>query len=445
MCVIIVKDNDQLIDKMQLVRAEELNPDGLGIIWLDTKEVVHTDSDDWAQLLTKRPFIAHFRYATVGAVNKANTHPYRIKGKDEWLMMNGTVPGYGNKECSDTRALADYLSGVSKRKWTEELASHPAVRFLTFNENTGKYRIYNRSLWSKVNNIWYSKTGILESVRIAVYGTLRFGGNNYYNYLSGNSTFIGSGYTANQYPLIISGLPYLVNEPGLGHNVSVDVFTVTNETLEELDALEGHPNWYYRKRVPIKLSSHKGVDERTVSCWIYFNDTVKDWKSRPWHKSYFSSYNYGSYGSRYGYKYDAHSNYVNGKSLTKRVQSALGNGWVKDADGIYRKVEQGTKYDYFYQKSGVFDNVFRIIEYGTQDAVDLIEVDFKSGAYKSLAGKDLSEFGIDIADILLEYGETCSSGQLPLNESNRAEEELNNIILESEKSDDDDYNGWPSM
>ena len=53
-------------------------------------------------LHTERPFIAHFRYATIGKVCKENT-TLRGKNTDELFMMNGTVKGYGNKDMTDKK------------------------------------------------------------------------------------------------------------------------------------------------------------------------------------------------------------------------------------------------------------------------------------------------------------------------------------------------------
>ena len=57
----------------------------------------------------------------------------------------------------------------------------------------------------------------------------------------------------------------MINEKGVGHKVDVDVFKVTDKVLKNLDALEGHPNWYRREQIYIDLKGQK------VLAWIYFN------------------------------------------------------------------------------------------------------------------------------------------------------------------------------
>ena len=90
---------------------------------------------------------------------------------------------------------------------------------------------------------------------------------------------MANGETKDKYPLIISGLPYLIEERGVGYNVDVDVFKVSNTTLKSLDRLEGHPVWYKRKQIDIKTKD--GV----LKCWVYFN--IKETAGgKVYHKSY---------------------------------------------------------------------------------------------------------------------------------------------------------------
>ena len=77
MCVIIVKQSkDKKVSRGVLKTSSKVNPHGLGVVWLDTFEVSYHKSKDYKVLDVDRPYIAHFRYATVGKVNRANTHPF---------------------------------------------------------------------------------------------------------------------------------------------------------------------------------------------------------------------------------------------------------------------------------------------------------------------------------------------------------------------------------
>jgi len=71
----------------------------------------------------------------------------------------------------------------------------------------------------------------------------------------------------------------MVEQKGVGYNVQVDVFKVSDDVLARLDMLEGHPKWYVRKQVPIHV---KG---RTVNCWVYFNPKTIT-KDTQMHKTY---------------------------------------------------------------------------------------------------------------------------------------------------------------
>jgi len=264
MCIIIIKQKGKQLAKDVAKTSARINPHGLGIIWLDTFEVSLHESKEFKILDTDRPFIAHFRYATIGAITKANTHPFRCgSNSNEWLMMNGTIKGLGSVEMSDSRELALLLGEFPRHTWKSELEKYDC-RFVTINTRNRTFQIYNQEQWIQRDGVWYSKDNVLETNYVAVYGTLKKGYSNYWNYLS-SSTHVGSGVTKDKYPLLIQGLPYLVNKRGTGHNVEVDVFSVSESTFSALDRLEGHPKWYRRELVDIKM---KNV---TIKCWIYFN------------------------------------------------------------------------------------------------------------------------------------------------------------------------------
>ena len=278
MCVIIIKQSGKTVPQEVAKTSAKINPHGLGVIWLDTFDVTYHKSADYKVLDTDRPFIAHFRFATVGAINKDNTHPFRCgNNKQEWLMMNGTIKALGNHKQSDSRILADSLGRIARHKWKRELERYDC-RFVTINTHCRTFQIYNKELWVQKDGVWYSKDNVIQDNLVAVYGTLKKDYSNYYSYLT-NSKYIGKGETKDKYPLVISGLPYLIESKGQGHHVEVDVFKVSSSKLIDLDRLEGHPNWYRRKQIDIKL-----IDGKVLSCWIYFN--IRERAVGVSHKSY---------------------------------------------------------------------------------------------------------------------------------------------------------------
>jgi len=282
MCVIIIKQKKDVMSREIAKTSSKINPHGLGVLWLDTYEVTYHKSKDYNLLLTERPFIAHFRYATVGAINRENTHPFQCgNNKDEWLMMNGTIKGMGNAQMCDSKALAISLGQMPRYLWKSELEQFES-RFVSFNTRTRSFQIYNRDMYTYKDGIWYSKANVLQDNLIAVYGTLKKGYSNYHTYLR-SAKYVGSGVTKDKYPLLVQGLPYMVDEKGVGHNVEVDVFKVSDKSFNDIDLLEGHPKWYVRKQIPITLK-----DGKTITCWLYFNPKEVDSNTKM-HKSYAQS------------------------------------------------------------------------------------------------------------------------------------------------------------
>lgn len=104
---------------------------------------------------------------------------------------------------------------------------------------------------------------------VAVYGTLKQGHGNHKRHLT-TSYYLGEGRTVENYPLVVDGLPYLIDRSGVGHRVKVEVYRVSNNILKGLDSLESHPQWY--KREQIKVSLDKGS---TVTAWVYMIPDTK--------------------------------------------------------------------------------------------------------------------------------------------------------------------------
>ena len=95
---------------------------------------------------------------------------------------------------------------------------------------------------------------------VFVYGTLRKG---YWNHhILENSRFIGLAITKDKYSLFADGIPYVVKIPLT--QIKGEVYEVDSDTLERLDALEGHPNFYKRELIDVIL------DGKTIKAWIYF-------------------------------------------------------------------------------------------------------------------------------------------------------------------------------
>jgi|TARA_B110000211_G_C13991377_1_gene514179 gamma-glutamylcyclotransferase (GGCT)/AIG2-like uncharacterized protein YtfP len=101
-----------------------------------------------------------------------------------------------------------------------------------------------------------------QTIKLAVYGTLRKGYGNYYHFLQ-ESSFLGIYTTQNKYRLIISDYPCVLPHNGEGYHIVVDVFEINLQTLIEIDQFENHPIDYERHQI----SLHTG----TIA-WIYTRD-----------------------------------------------------------------------------------------------------------------------------------------------------------------------------
>jgi gamma-glutamylcyclotransferase (GGCT)/AIG2-like uncharacterized protein YtfP len=102
-----------------------------------------------------------------------------------------------------------------------------------------------------------------NNIIVAAYGTLREGFGN--NRLIPAGCHIGTGQTKEKYTLRANGIPFVSKDPL--HNVIVDVYKIDEPTLERLDGLEGHPEWYCREQIPVI------VDNETITAWLYFNES----------------------------------------------------------------------------------------------------------------------------------------------------------------------------
>ena len=98
---------------------------------------------------------------------------------------------------------------------------------------------------------------------VFVYGTLKFGFSNYR--LLWNSQCIGRGYTIKKYDMYSSGIPYVIEDGLEITKIYGEVYLCNENTMRNLDMLEGHPTFYKRKKVDIKI-----VNGKIQSCWIYF-------------------------------------------------------------------------------------------------------------------------------------------------------------------------------
>jgi gamma-glutamylcyclotransferase (GGCT)/AIG2-like uncharacterized protein YtfP/predicted glutamine amidotransferase len=334
MCLIIHKPNaDTIIPQHILDNAESINPDGFGIVYTDTNECIRTMDYNHAHelVITKRPFVAHYRFATRGAVDKATCHPYHVQDLIR-LFSNGTVADLGDKDTCDTAVVAGYLKAFKQDTW-EPMLSMTDTRFaITYPD--GSVSRYGK--WHEKDGVFYSKNNCFHTRQstigyhygktytptyktyedywdnddylyteqydmsdtssvyddqpiadlydwqdvnlVAVYGTLKSGFSNHS--VLGNSSLVGVGKTVSKYAMQKSGIPY-VYEHEHRDQINVEVYEVHDDNVRvSLDHLESHPNFYERKLTDIELT-----DGSVRTCWLYFAQT-KPYKNMEYIQTY---------------------------------------------------------------------------------------------------------------------------------------------------------------
>lgn len=113
----------------------------------------------------------------------------------------------------------------------------------------------------------------MEKFLVFVYGTLLRGYSNHRLLENpvGTATFICAGYTQKMYTMYAQGIPYVSDESETSH-IKGELFEVDAETLADLDRLEGHPDFYERKEVPVYIFART----KPKLAWLYFCTPRRD-------------------------------------------------------------------------------------------------------------------------------------------------------------------------
>lgn len=101
--------------------------------------------------------------------------------------------------------------------------------------------------------------------KVFVYGTLKLGGSN--NRLLRDATFMYPAVTQQAYLMKDNGSwPFVIQRNKDTAPVRGEVYEVTDEILDDLDILEGHPGLFVRKQVAVEVDNTGVYD----TVWMYF-------------------------------------------------------------------------------------------------------------------------------------------------------------------------------
>lgn len=126
-------------------------------------------------------------------------------------------------------------------------------------------------------------------IKVFVYGTLKRGEPNHHwltRTENGHSRFLCEAQTVEKFPLVIGtryNIPFLLNKPGVGHNIYGEVYEVDDTMFANLDVLEDYPNYYHREIQQVKNKNNEPID-----CWLYL---IKQFPEQLLSKRFLEKYN----------------------------------------------------------------------------------------------------------------------------------------------------------
>jgi len=306
MCWMLVKQAGKQVNFKAMDKAQKHNSDGYGVAWYEDGLVKTYKTFNYNQFkgvvssLEQHTLVAHLRFATRGAKDYNNIHPFDVPSGV--MFHNGTMFGLGGSKKSDSQELADTIS-LCDYKFIEDIAPlikpyiDDRINRLVFFEDNGSITIMNEYLGitSKEDGAWYSNDYHLKDEgwcragkcppkkttyqmpkkvsthktlekkhKVFVYGTLKRGYGN--SKLLEGATFLGKARTQERWAMIGKGaaFPYLLEENEKGFHILGEVYVVSDEELNRLDNLEGYPYHYTKQSITVNYSDDLSSEEVIV-------------------------------------------------------------------------------------------------------------------------------------------------------------------------------------
>lgn len=176
MCLIVASQKGNIPKKDEVENAQYHNEDGFGIVWLERGKL-HTaynlkpDADVFAmfEAVKGKPYVAHFRYATHGPVNRENAHPFSVVKRTLYVAHNGMI----RIDCPDKSKSDTWHFVESILRPCGFTATHPEGlkalgkligpgNKLAFLDISGQVSIVNAEQGSWSEDIWFSNTYSLK-------------------------------------------------------------------------------------------------------------------------------------------------------------------------------------------------------------------------------------------------------------------------------------------
>ena len=191
MCLIVVKpkESKSYLNYERFCKALNTNPHSVGILYKKDNKIKvkkYIKPKDIKKKIfniikNKDEYAIHFRYATHGAIDTKNCHPFRVVD-GLYLMHNGILSKYGdmNKNQSDTRNFIDYYLKPIIEKYgidiiyTEEFKKEVEKEIglgnkIVLIDKNFNFIIFNENLGTWIDNNWLSNTYSTEEYTFKTY------------------------------------------------------------------------------------------------------------------------------------------------------------------------------------------------------------------------------------------------------------------------------------
>jgi hypothetical protein len=177
MCLIVYSPTGALLERDVFECARTINGDGVGVMSSHGIRKFlgkNADAGAWEYIeylaTLGAPHGIHFRWATHGAVTRANCHPFRAPDSDAFVMHNGMIglTAYrATGDRSDTALFVEsYMRGAPRpqachyRNYYRDIEADIGIEntLLVFHTSTGQFTICNEDSGEWIDEHWYSNT-----------------------------------------------------------------------------------------------------------------------------------------------------------------------------------------------------------------------------------------------------------------------------------------------